>query len=67
VLLQAALKGDATRFARQDAIEESWRVCAPLLAEPPAIESYTDGSWGPAAAQRLVKGLGRWHEPWVDA
>jgi glucose-6-phosphate 1-dehydrogenase len=67
VLLEAALKGDATRFARQDAIEESWRVCAPLLDNPPEIESYTDGSWGPAGAQRLVKGLGRWHEPWVDA
>jgi glucose-6-phosphate 1-dehydrogenase len=66
VLLHAALVGDATRFARQDAIEESWRICAPLIESPPAVEPYTSGSWGPDAANRLVKGLGRWHEPWVD-
>jgi glucose-6-phosphate 1-dehydrogenase len=67
VLLHAALGGDATRFARQDAIEECWRICAPLIESPPAVERYTSGSWGPEAANRLVKGLGRWHEPWVDA
>jgi glucose-6-phosphate 1-dehydrogenase len=66
VLLHAALVGDATRFARQDAIEESWRICAPLIESPPAVEPYTSGSWGPDAANRLVRGLGRWHEPWVD-
>ena len=67
VLLHAALEGDATRFARQDSIEECWRICAPLIESPPAVEPYASGSWGPAAANRLVKGLGRWHEPWVDA
>jgi glucose-6-phosphate 1-dehydrogenase len=67
VLLHAALDGDATRFARQDSIEECWRICAPLIESPPAVEPYASGSWGPAAANRLVKGLGRWHEPWVDA
>jgi glucose-6-phosphate 1-dehydrogenase len=67
VLLNAALRGDATRFARQDAIEECWRICAPLLDAPPKIEPYAKGSWGPPSADRLLKGLGRWHEPWVDA
>jgi glucose-6-phosphate 1-dehydrogenase len=67
VLLHAALVGDATRFARQDAIEECWRICGPLLVKPPAVERYAQGSWGPPAAERLIKGLGRWHEPWVDA
>jgi glucose-6-phosphate 1-dehydrogenase len=66
VLLHAALDGNATRFARQDAIEECWRICAPLIESPPTVEAYASGSWGPAAADRLVKGLGRWHEPWVD-
>ena len=67
VLLHAALEGDATRFARQDSIEECWRICAPLIESPAAVEPYASGSWGPDAANRLVKGLGRWHEPWVDA
>jgi glucose-6-phosphate 1-dehydrogenase len=66
VLLDAALRGDATRFARQDAIEESWRVCGPLLDQPPKVEPYAKGSWGPSTADRLLKGVGRWHEPWVD-
>jgi glucose-6-phosphate 1-dehydrogenase len=67
VLLHAALCGDATRFARQDAIEESWRICAPLLTDPPNVESYAKGSWGPSAADRMLRGVGRWHEPWCDA
>jgi glucose-6-phosphate 1-dehydrogenase len=66
VLLHAALRGDATRFARQDAIEESWRICAPLLERPPEVESYAKGSWGPPSAERLLRGVGRWHEPWCD-
>jgi glucose-6-phosphate 1-dehydrogenase len=66
VLLQAALAGDAARFTRQDAIEESWRIVAPLLETPGPVEPYAPGSWGPAAAQRLIHGLGRWHDPWID-
>jgi glucose-6-phosphate 1-dehydrogenase len=66
VLLHAALCGDATRFARQDAIEESWRICAPLLDDPPAVESYAKGSWGPPSAEHMLRGVGRWHEPWCD-
>ena len=67
VLLQAALVGDPTRFARQDGVEERWRIMAPLAARPPAVESYAPGTWGPKAADRLVAGQGRWQQPWVDA
>jgi glucose-6-phosphate 1-dehydrogenase len=67
VLLHAALIGDAARFTRQDAVEESWRIVAPLLANPGPAHPYAPGSWGPQeAAQALVHGLGRWHAPWVD-
>ena len=67
VLLHAALIGDAARFTRQDAVEESWRIVAPLLAKPGPARPYAPGSWGPQeAAQALVHGLGRWHAPWVD-
>jgi glucose-6-phosphate 1-dehydrogenase len=67
VLLRAAMVGDATRFARQDAIEESWRICAPLLDHPGEVLPYAPGTWGPDAAANLLRGVGRWHEPWVDA
>jgi glucose-6-phosphate 1-dehydrogenase len=65
LLIAAALDGDAARFTRQDSVEESWRIVAPLLEHPGRVESYAPGSWGPPGAKQLVQGLGRWHDPWV--
>ena len=65
VLLHAALIGDSKRFTRQDGVEECWRVMAPLLEHRPPVHSYAKGSWGPEAANKLLEGYGRWHEPWV--
>jgi glucose-6-phosphate 1-dehydrogenase len=65
VLLEAALVGDSTRFTRQDGVEETWRAMQPLLDAPPPVHSYAPGSWGPAEANDLVRGFGRWHEPWI--
>ena len=67
VLLHAALVGDSKRFARQDSVEEAWRVMQPLLDSPPPVEPYAKGSWGPDAASRLTAGHGGWHSPWVGA
>jgi glucose-6-phosphate 1-dehydrogenase len=64
VLLHAALVGDPTRFTRQDGVEETWRIMQPLLDAPPPVHPYAPGSWGPAEADALVAGSGRWHEPW---
>jgi glucose-6-phosphate 1-dehydrogenase len=65
VLLQAALDGDATRFTRQDSVEETWRVMQPLLDAPPPVHAYAPGSWGPAEGEKLLEGYGGWHEPWI--
>ncbi len=67
VLLHAAVVGDSTRFTRQDGVDECWRVMQPLLDAPPPVELYAPGSWGPASADRLVAGFGRWHGPWIEA
>ena len=53
VLLHAAMRGDATRFTRQDGVEETWRIMQPLLDAPPPVHPYAPGSWGPEAADRL--------------
>ena len=66
VLLEAAMRGDSTRFTRQDGVEETWRVFQPLLDSPPPVHAYAQGSWGPAEADGLVEGFGRWHEPWMS-
>ena len=66
VLLHAAMVGDSTRFTRQDGVEEQWRIMQPLLDSPPPVHPYKPGSWGPAEADALVAGHGRWHEPWIS-
>ena len=63
VLLLAAMNGEMLRFTRQDEVEEEWRVMQPLLDAPPPVQTYPQGTW-PAAADALVDGFGRWHEPW---
>ena len=63
LLLSAALNGDQLLFARQDEVEAAWRIVDPLLADPPRLEPYAAGSWGPASANALVAPHGRWHDP----
>ena len=67
VLLHAAMLGDSRRFKRQDSVEENWRVMQPLLDAPPPAIPYEKSSWGPAEANKLLAGHGRWHAPWVSA
>lgn len=64
VLLHAAMTGESTRFTRQDAVEETWRIMQPLLDAAPPVHNYPQGSWGPAAADAVVAGFGSWHIPW---
>jgi glucose-6-phosphate 1-dehydrogenase len=65
VLLDAAMRGDSTSFARQDSVEETWRVVQPLLESPPAVIPYAQGSWGPAEGEVLTAGHGAWRAPWL--
>jgi glucose-6-phosphate 1-dehydrogenase len=65
VLLHAAMNGDSGRFTRQDSVEETWRILQPLLDNPPPVHEYANGSWGPAAANKLVSGYGGWKGPWI--
>jgi glucose-6-phosphate 1-dehydrogenase len=65
VLLHAAIIGNSSLFARQDEIEESWRVLQPLLDHPGPVHPYAKGSWGPPEADHLTAGHGCWHGPWL--
>lgn len=64
-LLHAALTGDDRLFARQDAVDESWRIVQPLLDYPPTAHRYSVGSWGPAEAGALLSGYPGWQSPWL--
>jgi glucose-6-phosphate 1-dehydrogenase len=64
-LLYDVLVGDQTLFVHADEVTESWRVYTPLLENPPPLQRYAAGSWGPEAANALVAAeaeLGRYPE-----
>jgi len=65
VLLLDAMRGDSTRFTRQDGVEETWRIFEPLIQNPPPVHAYAPGSWGPKEGDELVAGFGTWRGPWV--
>ena len=65
VLLHAAMTGQSARFARQDSVEQCWRILEPLLDSPPPVHTYEKGTWGPKEAEELVAGHGSWHGPWL--
>jgi glucose-6-phosphate 1-dehydrogenase len=62
-LLGDAMNGEATLFARQDAVEASWAVVDPLITSVVAPIEYARGSWGPVEADRLTEGVGGWSNP----
>lgn len=62
-LLDDAIEGDARRFARQDTVEEAWRVIDPVLEHPPPAIEYEPEGWGPPEADGLIAGDGGWHQP----
>jgi glucose-6-phosphate 1-dehydrogenase len=62
-LIEDAIEGDARRFARADAVEESWRVVQQVLDHPGPVRTYEKGTWGPSGADVLAEPYGGWHEP----
>jgi glucose-6-phosphate 1-dehydrogenase len=64
-LLGDAIDGRHELFTRQDAVEETWRVVQPLLDEPGPVHPYPSGTWGPAQAAELTRGVAQWSRPWL--
>jgi glucose-6-phosphate 1-dehydrogenase len=62
-LLGDAIAGNPRRFAREDIVEETWRIVQPALDEPGPIHLYDRGSWGPAQANGLFAAATYWHDP----
>jgi glucose-6-phosphate 1-dehydrogenase len=64
-LLDDALHGRTQLFTREDTVEETWRIVQPLLDEPGPVHPYERGTWGPPEAEKLTRGISRWHDPWL--
>ncbi len=62
-LLFDALKGNSARFARQDYVEEAWRVLDPILRHGARVYEYERGTWGPPEANALIARDGGWFDP----
>ncbi|MEP7024558.1 MAG: glucose-6-phosphate dehydrogenase (NADP(+)) [Actinomycetota bacterium] len=54
-LIHDVLIGDRSLFTRPDGLAAVWDVAAPLLTGPPPVAPYAPGSWGPAAASKLIE------------
>jgi len=52
-LLNDAIHGDASHFAREDYVEEAWRIVQPVLDNATPLHFYDPGTWGPAEADKL--------------
>jgi glucose-6-phosphate 1-dehydrogenase len=62
-VLGDAMDGDATLFARQDYVEEAWRIVDPVLKKATAVYEYEPGTWGPAEVEARVSPPGGWLSP----
>jgi glucose-6-phosphate 1-dehydrogenase len=59
-LIGDAMAGDATFFARQDAVEAAWAIVEPVLHKSDPLYPYDGGTWGPSEADALVRDVGGW-------
>jgi glucose-6-phosphate 1-dehydrogenase len=66
-LLHDAMLGDATLFAREDSVEQAWRIVEPVLTHHRPVREYYPSTWGPTESDQITAGFGAWHNPLVAA
>jgi glucose-6-phosphate 1-dehydrogenase len=64
-VLGDAMAGDATLFAREDYVEEAWRIVDPVLKAGTPVYEYEPGTWGPNEVDQKVAPPGGWQNPTV--
>jgi glucose-6-phosphate 1-dehydrogenase len=62
-LLGDAMKGDASLFSRQDAVEEAWRILDPILDNATPVYEYDKYTWGPKEAYAKLTPKAGWNDP----
>ncbi len=62
-LLRDAMAGDPTLFAREDYVEEAWRIVDPMLKANTPVYEYEPGTWGPAEVEGRIVPPDGWHNP----
>jgi glucose-6-phosphate 1-dehydrogenase len=64
-VLGDAMQGDATLFAREDYVEEAWRIVDPVLKAGTPVHQYEPGTWGPKEVEARVSPPDGWQDPKV--
>ena len=64
-VLGDAMAGDASLFAREDYVEEAWRIVDPVLKAATPVYEYEPGTWGPSEVDQRVSPVSGWHNPTV--
>src|SRR5215471_616552 len=64
-VLGDAMAGDATLFAREDYVEEAWRIVDPVLNANTPVHGYEPNTWGPTEVDKNVVPPGGWQNPTV--
>ena len=64
-VLADAMAGDATLFAREDYVEEAWRIVDPVLKADTPLYEYEPKTWGPSQAYEQLSPPGGWQNPIV--
>src|SRR5262249_45438527 len=64
-VLHDAMAGDATLFAREDYVEEAWRIVDPVIKANTPVYEYEPGTWGPAQVDERIVPADGWHNPVV--
>jgi glucose-6-phosphate 1-dehydrogenase len=62
-VLGDAMEGDQTLFAREDYVEEAWRIFDPMLKASTPVYEYEPGTWGPPEVAEQISPPGGWHDP----
>lgn len=62
-VLGDAMEGDRTLFAREDYVEEAWRIVDPVLKKTTPVHQYEPNSWGPSEVDEFLSPAGGWHNP----
>ena len=62
-VLRDAMAGDATLFAREDYVEEAWRIVDPVVKANTPVYEYEPGTWGPAEVDQRIVPADGWNNP----
>jgi glucose-6-phosphate 1-dehydrogenase len=62
-LLGDAMRGNSELFGREDVVDAQWRIVESIVKNPPAVQEYEPGTWGPEAANALIGADGPWRNP----